>query len=84
MMKTTLCGIAVLYLLLILIHDDNMKTEALPTKLARKTIKWMKCCLKNCKINDVCHGDRDKPPSKGCRCWRKDGRRSEGGYWTFY
>ena len=59
MMRTAFVGVVVLCLLLI-IQDNNMITEGSVYKLTKYSLNWMKCCTKNCKLNDLCY-----PRSKG-------------------
>ena len=86
-MTTALCGI-VLFCLLTIIHDDNIKTDASLIKKFKTMLKHRKemvlarCCVKHCLQQDIC-----KPKlggQKGCRCFRRDKRYAGGGRWLFY
>ena len=86
-MLTALCGI-VLFCLLTIIHDDNMKTDASLIKKFETMLKHRKemvlarCCARNCLKGDICKaklGGR-----KGCRCFRHDKSYAGGGRWLFF
>ena len=86
-MPTALCGI-VLFCLLTIIHDDNMKTDASLIKKFETMLKHRKemvlarCCARNCLKGDICKaklGGR-----KGCRCFRHDKSYAGGGRWLFF
>ena len=79
MKRTVFCGVVVLCLLSI-IHDNNMKAEGSVVTVTRYTLNWMKCCSKNCKLNDRCYPLRPK----GCMCQRQDRRLSNGSRWKFF
>ena len=89
-MKTVLCGIVIVFLL-ISIQDDNMKTEAALTEAYKAAIRYrwdiskrlqlLKCCVRFCK------GERCEPNPKrikGCKCLVRDNRYKSSGRFVTY
>ena len=90
-MKTVLRGIAIV-LLLTIIQEDNMETEAALTAAYKAAVRlqWdiskrllvLKCCMKNCKTGDLCIPNEVK--LRGCKCFTRDIRFKKGGKWRTY
>ena len=85
MKKILACRIVVLCLLLI-IQNDNMKSNASKISMVRKQayrLFFVFCCERHCKKGDKCVRVLEKK-SMGCKCFRRDRRYNAGGYWKTY
>ena len=95
-MTAVLHGI-VIFCLLTFIYYDSIKTEASLRKKAKKVFEvkrtitskekaenkkaeFKRCCAKHCKKDDDCLPNVAGIVG-GCRCWRHDKSKDEGGFW---
>ena len=81
MMKTALCGVLVLCVLLV-IHENSMKVDGAKLDRSKKWFDSIKCCLVNCKVGELCLPELGT--GKGCKCFTYDDNHKSGGYWTKY